>query len=191
MGPIKTLFVINHSHTDIGFTDFQDVCFRQHREFIEQALDLIEATADYPEDARYRWVCETTGPLERYLRNASAKQIDRFQRWRQKGAIDIAGMQYNLTPLLNLEQMYRSLYPVRRLRENYGLAVRSAMQDDVNGISWGLCGPSPGDWHRLPDPGGESHSRWRTQALPQRLLVGGASGRPHSGLEWVSLSFRP
>jgi alpha-mannosidase len=136
MGPIKTIFVINHSHTDVGFTDFQDVCFRQHREFIEQALDLIEATADYPEGARYRWVCETTGPLERYLRNASAKHIDRFQRWRQKGAIDIAGMQYNLTPLLNLEQMHRSLYPVRRLRENYGLAVRSAMQDDVNGISW-------------------------------------------------------
>lgn len=136
MLPIKTLFIINHSHTDIGFTDFQDVCFRQHREFIEQALDLIEATADNPEGARYRWVCETTGPLERYLRNASSKQVERFQRWSNAGAVDIAGMQYNLTPLLNLEQMHRSLYAVRRLREDYGLAVRSAMQDDVNGISW-------------------------------------------------------
>ena len=32
-------------------------------------------------------------------------------------------MQYNLTPLLNVEQMIRSLYPVRRLRDDYGLTI--------------------------------------------------------------------
>ena len=46
MQPIKTLYVVNHSHTDIGFTDYQDLCFRQHAEFIDQALDLIEETQD-------------------------------------------------------------------------------------------------------------------------------------------------
>lgn len=136
MRAIKTVYVINHSHTDIGFTDFQDVCFRQHEEFIDQALDLIEATADYPKEARYRWVCETTGPVERYFQHASPSQVERFRRWQQRGAIEIAGMQYNLTPLLNVEQMHRSLYAVRRLRTQYGLPIRSAMQDDVNGISW-------------------------------------------------------
>src|SRR5690606_13882483 len=45
-------------------------------------------------------------------------------------------MQYNLTPLLTPEQMHRSLYPVRALREEFGLSVETAMQDDVNGISW-------------------------------------------------------
>ena len=48
MGKIDTIYVCNHSHTDIGFTDYQDVCFRQHAEFIDQALDLIEATDGYP-----------------------------------------------------------------------------------------------------------------------------------------------
>ena len=136
MGSIRTLYIVNHSHTDIGFTDYQDVCFRQHAEFIEQALDLIEATAEYPQEARYRWVCEMTGPLERYLRKAKPAQVDRFRRWHQQGAIEVAGMQYNLTPLLDVEQMHRSLYPVRRLREEYGLRVEVAMQCDVNGISW-------------------------------------------------------
>jgi alpha-mannosidase len=136
MRPIHTLYIVNHSHTDIGFTDYQDVCFRQHAEFIDQALDLIEATAHYPDGARYRWVCEVTGPLERYLRRASPAQIDRFRYWHHQGAIDVAGMPYNLTPLLNVEQMHRSLYPVRRLREEYGLSIEVAMQCDVNGISW-------------------------------------------------------
>ena len=45
-------------------------------------------------------------------------------------------MQYNLTPLLNVEQMHRSLYPLRALRDEYGLTIETAMQDDVNGISW-------------------------------------------------------
>jgi hypothetical protein len=31
---IKTVYVCNHTHTDIGFTDYQDVCFRQHARFI-------------------------------------------------------------------------------------------------------------------------------------------------------------
>ena len=46
MATIETIYVVNHSHTDIGFTDHQDLCFRQHREFIDQAMDLMDATAD-------------------------------------------------------------------------------------------------------------------------------------------------
>ncbi len=129
---IETLYVANHTHTDIGFTDHQDVCFRQHAEFVDQAMDVIEATADYPEEARFRWTCEVTGPLERYLAQGD---VDRFVHHNRSGAMDVAAMQYNLTPLLGVEQMVRSLMPVRRLRER-GIRVRSAMQDDVNGVSW-------------------------------------------------------
>jgi alpha-mannosidase len=130
---IETLYVCNHTHTDIGFTDHQDVCFRQHAEFVDQAMDVIEATADYPEEARFRWTCEVTGPLERYF--ADGGDIERFLRHNASGALDVAAMQYNLTPLLNVEQMIRSLQPVRRLRER-GVQISSAMQDDVNGVSW-------------------------------------------------------
>ena len=136
MGKIKTIYVCNHSHTDIGFTDYQEVAFRQHGEFVERALDLIEATDSYPEAARYSWTCETTGPLLRHLRQASPEQVRRFQHWHKAGRIDVAAMQYNMTPLLNIEQMHRSLYPLRSLRDDYGLTVETAMQDDVNGISW-------------------------------------------------------
>jgi alpha-mannosidase len=136
LATISTIYVCNHTHTDIGFTDYQDIAFRQHAEFIDKALDLIEATDSYPAEAQYRWTCETTGPLMRYLRGASPDQIKRFQRWHERGRIDVAAMQYNLTPLLNIEQMHRSLYPLRALRDEFGLKVESAMQDDVNGVSW-------------------------------------------------------
>jgi hypothetical protein len=133
---IKRVLIANHSHTDIGFTDYQDLIYRQHAEFTDQALDLIEATQDYPEEARYKWTLEVTGMTEHWLARASDAQVDRLRHWQQQGAIDIGGMQYNTTPLLTIEQMIRSLYPVRRIRDRYGLQVRTAMQCDVNGASW-------------------------------------------------------
>ena len=136
MAKIRTIYVCNHSHTDIGFTDYQDVAFRQHGEFISTALDLIEATDRYPAAAQYKWTCETTGPLLRYLRKAGAAEVGRFRQWHKAGRIDIAAMQYNLTPLLNIEQMHRTLYPLRALHDEFGFKIESAMQDDVNGVSW-------------------------------------------------------
>ena len=119
MNKIKKIYICNHYHTDIGFTDYQDACFRQHAEFVDQALDLIEKTDDYPDQAKHRWTVETTGPFIQYLKNASSSQIERFLQWHKKGRIDVAGMQYNFTPLLNMEQMIRSLYPIQILRKEY------------------------------------------------------------------------
>ena len=136
MPKIKTIYICNHAHTDIGFTDYQSLALRQHGEFVNQALDLIEATDGYPAAAKYRWTVETTGPFVRWLRQASVGEIARFRFWHEQGRIDIAAMQYNLTPLLNVEQMHRSLYPLRALRDEFGFTVEAAMQDDVNGVSW-------------------------------------------------------
>lgn len=136
MGQVETFYILNHSHTDIGFTDYQDLVIRQHGEFVDQAIDLCERTADYPQEAQYRWTCEVTGTTERYLETATPAQIERFKKWHEMGRLDVGAMQYNFTPLLGVEQMYRSLLPVRRLRERWGLNVDTAMQSDVNGIAW-------------------------------------------------------
>ncbi|RAP77148.1 glycoside hydrolase family 38 C-terminal domain-containing protein [Paenibacillus montanisoli] len=136
MGKIKTFYFVNHSHTDIGFTDYQDVAYRQHMSFIDRALDMCESTLSYPKEARAKWVCEVTGMTERYLRTSPKSQVDRFLKYHHEGLIDVAGMQYNLTPLLNVEQMHRTLYPVKRMKDEFGINVRVAMNGDVNGASW-------------------------------------------------------
>ena len=52
MAQIKTVYLISHTHTDIGYTDHQPTVFRQHLDFIDQAIELGEATADYPVESR-------------------------------------------------------------------------------------------------------------------------------------------
>jgi len=49
MAKIERIYLISNTHTDIGYTDHQDTVFRQHLGFIDQAIELGEATADYPE----------------------------------------------------------------------------------------------------------------------------------------------
>lgn len=137
MKKIETIYLINKTHTDIGFTDYQDICFRQHVEFFDQALDVIEQTADYPDGARFRWVCEATGPLMRYLDKASSAQVDRFRHWHDKGDMEVTAMMYpHFTQAFTIEELARSLYPVRKLREEYGFKVDTADQSDVTGVSW-------------------------------------------------------
>ena len=133
---INTIYIANHSHTDLGFTDHQDVVMRQHVEFIDKAIELCEYTKDFPDESKYRWTCEVTGITERWFDQASKEDIKRFMDCHKRGQIDIAGMQWNFTPMLGPEQMARSLYPIRNMRDKYGVKISSAMQSDSNGVSW-------------------------------------------------------
>ncbi|OLV16432.1 hypothetical protein [Deinococcus marmoris] len=58
---VNELWLIHHSHTDIGFTQPQRIVFELHNQFIDQALDLIDQTADLPDDACFRWTCGSAG----------------------------------------------------------------------------------------------------------------------------------
>ncbi len=52
--------VLHHSHTDIGYTDRQEMICRQHADFLRQALNVlrrIDAGAA-PEWEGFRWQCE-------------------------------------------------------------------------------------------------------------------------------------
>ncbi|MCY3781871.1 MAG: hypothetical protein OXG78_16270 [Chloroflexi bacterium] len=136
MPKIKRIYLTSHTHTDIGYTDHQDTVFRQHLDFIDRAIELGEATADYPEEARYKWTCEVTAFVERYFQGRPATQVDRFLELHRRGQMAVAGMQYHWTPMLSTSAMLRSLLPVRRLRDDYGINISAAMQCDVNGVSW-------------------------------------------------------
>lgn len=39
---MKTLYLINHSHTDIGYTAVQELIMQYHVDFINQAIEIIE-----------------------------------------------------------------------------------------------------------------------------------------------------
>lgn len=58
---------IQHSHTDIGYTRSQTEILAEHLRYIDYALDYCDATDNYPENARFRWTCEASWPVDEYL----------------------------------------------------------------------------------------------------------------------------
>ena len=138
MAAIQELLVLHHTHTDIGYTHPQPVLLELQNRFIEEALDLCEATRDWDEPSRVRWTCEVTAPLLRWLGEAKPDQLRRFRECVAAGQISAGAMACNGTPLYTGAQLAGTLEPLRRLREEFGLPMRAAINHDINGVPWPL-----------------------------------------------------
>ncbi len=138
MPPIQTVYLIHHSHTDVGYTHDQQVIWELYGRFLAEALLLAEKYASEESDAAFRWTVETTAPLMRWLEQASQSEVDRFVAMERAGRIEVTGMMLNVTPLYDSDQLIESLQNVGRLRAEYGFDIRYAMNCDVNGQNWPL-----------------------------------------------------
>lgn len=136
---INEILVLHHSHLDIGYTHSQPILWELQRDYIDQALDLLDATADWPAISQPRWTCEVTMPVERWLATARPHDIERFRGHIATGRLGISAMALNTTPLCTAEQLVRQLSPIRGLRALLGAPIRTLNQHDVNGIPWALA----------------------------------------------------
>jgi alpha-mannosidase len=135
--PVNTIYLIHHTHTDLGFTHDQEVVLDLHRQFLDEVLDLCERTADYPAGSSLRWTCESTLTLLDWMRRRDSRQIERFLALERAGFIEVTGCLASLSQCMSQEALWRYLYPVRTLRQDYGMTIRCGMQTDVNGLHWG------------------------------------------------------
>ncbi len=128
---------VQHSHTDIGYTRSQTEILGEHLRFIDYALDYCDMTDHYPDDSKFRWTCEAMWPVNEYLRSRPDEQIQRLKQRVAEGRIEIAGMYFNFDELPDEQILAASLQPLKTIKEA-GLEVKTAMQNDVNGIGWSL-----------------------------------------------------
>jgi len=127
--------LVQHSHTDIGYTRSQTEILAEHLRYIDYALDYCDATDNYPENAKFRWTCEASWPVDEYLKCRPESQIERLKKRVKEGRIQVTGMYYNFDELPDEQILAASLHSVGRIKAN-GIPVSTAMQDDVNGIGW-------------------------------------------------------
>jgi alpha-mannosidase len=139
LDPVKKWKIkfIQHSHTDIGYTRSQTDILAEHLRYIDYALDYCDATDNYPENAKFRWTCEASWPVDEYLKCRPASQIERLIKRIKEGRIEVTGMYFNFDEIPDEKILAASLQAVGRIKEK-GIPVKLAMQDDVNGIGWCL-----------------------------------------------------
>ncbi|MCX6574051.1 MAG: hypothetical protein NTX99_08665, partial [Candidatus Aminicenantes bacterium] len=66
----REIWLLPHSHVDIGYSDPQPVVERNHWRYFREAIALAEKTAGYPEGARFKWNTEQAWAVETYFRQA-------------------------------------------------------------------------------------------------------------------------
>lgn len=140
MRPVKKWFVylVQHTHTDIGYTRPQSEILPEHLRFIDYALDYCDLTDEYPDNAKFRWTCEASWAVDQYLANRPPDQIARLKQRVDEGRIEITAMPFNMSEIADENVFASSLRPVKTFKDA-GLEITTAMQNDVNGIAWCLA----------------------------------------------------
>jgi alpha-mannosidase len=129
------IYFVEHSHTDIGYTRPQSEILAEHMRYIDYALDYCDQTDNMPDDAKFRWTCESAWVTREYLRSRPSSQIARFKKRIAEGRIEVAGMYCNMAEISDENVMYDFLQPLKEFSKQ-GIPVKTAMQNDVNGIAW-------------------------------------------------------
>jgi len=139
IAPVKSfdLYLIMHTHTDLGYTQPQLELVDLHMDFIDKAVDYVQATRDRPDAEQFRWTCETSWAVQQYLQNRSPEQIKAFINCVKTGHIAVTGMYHNQTALSGYEEMANMVSVAKDICKTYDIPVLSAMNSDVNGIARG------------------------------------------------------
>ncbi len=133
-----TVYLLPHSHVDIGYTEPQERVRKQQIANLHEALDLIQKSKDYPADAQFKWNLEVLWPMDSYLRTATPAQRQEFFDALRSGKLVLNAYYGNLlTGLCSADELLHAFDPALQVARTAGVPLDSAMQDDVPGYTWG------------------------------------------------------
>ncbi|MGH7582594.1 MAG: glycoside hydrolase family 38 C-terminal domain-containing protein [Gemmatimonadales bacterium] len=135
----REVYLINHAHLDIGYTDVQPMVQAKHERTLDSALADIRASDSNPPGERFVWNEEGLWPLEHYLVSRPAADTARLLAAVRRGDMALSGVYANvLTGLSGGEELIHLLDYARFLRRVQHVPVRMAMTSDVPGFTWGM-----------------------------------------------------
>ncbi|MCB0582665.1 MAG: hypothetical protein KDD10_25525, partial [Phaeodactylibacter sp.] len=182
MKPVKewTVYLVQHTHTDIGYTRPQTEILPEHLRYLDYALDYCDQTDAYPDNARFRWTCEASWAVREYLKSRPKEQVDRLLTRIEEGRIEVTGMFFNFCEVVDEAGLAAQARTASQFRE-LNIPITAAMQNDVNGIGWCLAEYFHGTGlkylvmgqhgHRARIPFGQPTAFWWESPSGKRLLA--------------------
>lgn len=136
---IKNVYIVHHSHTDIGYTDLQEqVVFNQVNNIRKTVSVLKKGYEENSSIKDFKWNCETYYCVEQFLKDANEQEKEDFFELVKKGNIGISANYLNFTDLVDCEMADYKAAEMQKIFTIQGCPVKTAMNADVNGISLGM-----------------------------------------------------
>jgi alpha-mannosidase len=132
------IFILPHSHHDLGYTDLQKNVEEQQMANISRGIELARKTANYPPGARFVWNLEVLWGADLFMRTKTRPEREELISAVKKGWIGLNGLYANeLTGLCRPEELLQLFRYSIELGNQCGVYVDSAMISDVPGYTWG------------------------------------------------------
>lgn len=133
-----TVYVLPHSHTDIGYTEIQTEIEDKQVNNLLLGMKYARETAANPPGARFVWNVEVLWAADLFLRRLGTAEREAFLHAVKNGWVTLNGMYLNeLTGLCRPEELVRLFRFATELRELTGDPLDAAMISDVPGYTWG------------------------------------------------------
>lgn len=125
-----TVFIVPHSHVDIGYTDFQGKVAEGQAVALEDAANLIEQNPDF------RFSTDGSWNVEQFLDTRTEPAQKRMLDLVRAGKLGVPADYFNLlTGYASLETLYRSLFYTKRLSAEQHIPFNYATTTDVPSYS--------------------------------------------------------
>lgn len=141
LSPAKpiTIYLVPHSHNDIGYTHIQSEVEKIQHENILKALELIESTKDYPEEARFCWSAEVLWAFKSFWEKVDNDTKRRLIESIKESRFELPALFANqLTGLCNGEELIHLLDEAVKITKEIGITIDTALITDVPGYTWGI-----------------------------------------------------
>ncbi len=132
---IKTIYLLPHSHTDIGYTEYQKKIELWQIDFIRQVLRI----QDSPEYASFKWNCESFWVVEKFLRSASPDEKLSFVNAVREEKIGVSASYLNFSEILDFDLLKSLTKRSVDWGKSNGINIDTAMTADINGYGWGFA----------------------------------------------------
>jgi alpha-mannosidase len=136
--PELTVYIVPHSHTDIGFTALQPEIETKQVNNLLKGIECAQATATNPPGSRFVWNVEVAWAADLYMQRMTDEQRQLFCDALRKGQVALNGMYLNeLSGLCRPAELLRLYRYGPELAEENGVTIDTAMISDVPGHTWG------------------------------------------------------
>ena len=159
----RTIYVMLSAHTDVGLHESQYIQREMTVHLVDDTKKLCDETEDRAENDKFRYVMEGTWFWNNYhqdrgMEAAQAVARDYLKTGKLGVCCNVAG---NHIHTYGLEEMCRSAYEKKRLKENWDLDCETMSMIDNNGIPASMIQPyadagiknlifAPNHWNPLP-----------------------------------------
>lgn len=135
------IYLIQHSHTDIGYTERQDKIMRYHYDFIRQAMGILDGihSGEITGCDGFVWQCENYWQVENFYEIADKATRKKFETYVKSGEIGLSGNYLNMTELVSMPVLEHAIEKAQQYGKAIGHPITAGMCADINGMAWGYA----------------------------------------------------